>query len=114
MSLPSRPFLHCSTPPVVFCVVAQAIHCFWGSKVVLRAGFIVLVAFLSHHLRDAHRRGLWLPPFSDALAVSYAAYVCSVLFLPNLVRMCLLNYPHFGGNRSREAAAEAVSMTEMV
>jgi hypothetical protein len=85
-SLTHRPFLHCTTLPVVAYLSTAAAHLLFGFPRLERWGLVLLVAFLSHHLRDAWRRGLWLPPFSNALPVSYMGYLLAVAALPNLVR----------------------------
>ena len=39
------------------------------------------VAWLSHHLRDAVRRGLWFPPFGSTPPLPYAAYIVATAVL---------------------------------
>ncbi|TRY77414.1 hypothetical protein TCAL_12439 [Tigriopus californicus] len=52
-----------------------------------RAGFIVFVAMMSHHLRDAWRRGLWLPLIGDAIPIPYSFYILLVCVMPNFIRL---------------------------
>ena len=39
------------------------------------------VAWLSHHLRDAVRRGLWFPPFGSTPPLPYAVYIVATVVL---------------------------------
>ena len=40
-----------------------------------------IVAWLSHHLRDAVRRGLWFPPFGSTPPLLYAVYIVATVVL---------------------------------
>lgn len=44
------------------------------------------VAVFSHHLRDAHRRGLWFWPIGSTPPLPYWVYISCVLILPVIVR----------------------------
>lgn len=47
--------------------------------------WIVLISFLSHHIRDATRRGLWLAPFGTTKPIPYYLYIITDMILPHIV-----------------------------
>ncbi len=107
VSLNRRSFLHCSTIPLVVWLLSLALNRVFGHPEVERLGCIFLVAFLSHHIRDAWRRGFWLAPLGH-LHVPYALSFAMLIFLPALVAAYMseeLTPNHrSGSSRDREAA----------
>jgi hypothetical protein len=57
VSLPQRPFLHCSTLPLLLLLLLLVWRVVTGN--LLRLGLLLFSSLFSHHLRDATRRGLW-------------------------------------------------------
>ena len=47
---------------------------------------LISVSWLTHLLRDAHRRGLWFPPLGSTPALPAAVYIGATLALCLLVR----------------------------
>ena len=92
MSLSQRPFLHNTSIPVVILLSCLVVSHVLDFPVLARFGFLVFVAMVSHHLRDAHRRGLWLPPVGDAIPIPYSFYVLLVSALPHLVRLYFFRF----------------------
>ena len=81
MNLPSRPPLHITTPWLLLVVPLAA-----GRGSGWRTGAaLLLTAGLSHHLRDANRRGLLLtplgstPPLPAPLYMTLEVVLCLVL-----------------------------------
>ena len=76
--LSRRPFAH----SVVFCVAVVAAVGWWLRR--RRLACIIAVAWGSHQLRDATRRGLcfWPLPLPDTSAVPYAVYVGTLAAWP--------------------------------
>lgn len=58
-------------------------------EMVKYAGFIMFVAFFSHHTRDATRRGFWIYPFGSTAPIPYGFYVISTCLIPYFT--CWLN-----------------------
>ncbi|XP_021937357.1 transmembrane protein 267 isoform X1 [Zootermopsis nevadensis] len=85
LRLSSRPFLHCTSVPLaVSGIMVMVAHIFcWPS--LHRLSWIFVVAILSHHLRDAARRGLWLYPFGSIPPIPSAVYIVSCMLLPHLL-----------------------------
>lgn len=44
--------------------------------------YMIILAFTSHHLRDANRRGLWLYPYGHTVAINKYVYVVLSAILP--------------------------------
>lgn len=84
-NLKRRPFLHCSTVPVLLCLLILLVGNFLESYTAKRCSLIVLTAFASHHTRDATRRGYWLYPFGNTAPIPYAMYIGLSCVLPHLV-----------------------------
>ncbi|CAM9377038.1 unnamed protein product, partial [Phaeothamnion confervicola] len=78
-SLQHRPFGHC----VAFAAAAALAL---GST---RAGVMVFSAVLSHQLRDATRRGLWLWPGRSTPPLPYPLYLAALAILPLAVGAAL-------------------------
>ena len=56
-------------------------------------GMQLLTAVLTHHVRDAFRRGLWLWPLvNDSVPVSYTAYIAFEALWPALLALAWLRY----------------------
>ncbi|XP_050075591.1 transmembrane protein 267 [Anopheles maculipalpis] len=88
--LDRRPFLHNSAICVVTFVILILTKRLERNRYSL---FIsaVLIAFSTHHLRDATRRGIWIKsPFQDSSspAVPYVLYLAFVNIIPHV--LCLL------------------------
>ena len=56
-----------------------------GLTLNIQAGHTLLAltttAILTHHVRDAHRRGIWLWPVETSVDVSYSGYLWFVLLV---------------------------------
>lgn len=47
---------------------------------------IAVVAFVTHHLRDANRRGLWFAPFGSTPALSGLTYIILTILTPFMIK----------------------------
>lgn len=48
--------------------------------------YMFVVAVLSHHFRDAQRRGLWFWPVGSTPPLPYGIYIICVVLLPMVVK----------------------------
>lgn len=55
------------------------------NNLMLIFGLILLTAFISHHTRDAIRRGYWLYPFGSTPTLPYTAYIIISCTLPYFI-----------------------------
>lgn len=46
----------------------------------------LIIAFVTHHLRDANRRGLWFGPVGSTPALSKSVYILLTLTTPYLIK----------------------------
>lgn len=83
MSLSARPFGH-AVSFVVLCVALLK-----ALRPASDAWVLLAVAWGTHHLRDAVKRGLWLAPFGHTPRVPYAAYVAAMALLPLATHLML-------------------------
>lgn len=84
-NLPNRPFLHCSTIPLLLLVAVYFVSVSYksaNSLKVLLWMMMLFTAFISHHVRDATRRGLWFFGYGHTLPVPYYGYVLLVMAIP--------------------------------
>ena len=83
--LQNRPFLHSIT--VVFIVVPM-LEVFLAQNIpyLQSLPYLLAVAIISHHLRDGHRRGLWLWAIGSTPAIPYWLYVVCIVALPYFVK----------------------------
>ncbi|KXJ27108.1 Transmembrane protein C5orf28-like [Exaiptasia diaphana] len=84
-SLHTRPPLHTTTivpilTPILQVWCGQNIHC------LQELPYMFVVAVLSHHLRDAQRRGLWFWPVGSTPPLPYGIYIICVILLPMVVK----------------------------
>uniref|UniRef100_A0A182XD02 Transmembrane protein 267 n=1 Tax=Anopheles quadriannulatus TaxID=34691 RepID=A0A182XD02_ANOQN len=85
-NLDRRPFLHNSTICVV--IVILFILTKRASNQLRMLIAMAFVAFSTHHLRDATRRGIWFKsPFQDSSspAVPYVLYIAYVNIIPSVI-----------------------------
>ncbi|CAO1409211.1 unnamed protein product [Diamesa tonsa] len=84
-SLNGRPFLHNSTIPATLLVVLIYLTISSKNSTYLPWISILFIAFTTHHLRDANRRGLWFAPFGETPPLSNLLYIllttCTPYFL---------------------------------
>nr|XP_002739951.1 PREDICTED: transmembrane protein C5orf28 homolog [Saccoglossus kowalevskii] len=83
VSLPSRPLFHATSLIPVIASVIALIEYFCAGKYRLKPVWLIFTtAWLSHHLRDAVRRGLWFWPIGSTPALPYWLYMICILSLP--------------------------------
>ncbi|KAK0173420.1 hypothetical protein PV328_006618 [Microctonus aethiopoides] len=84
-NLERRPILHCTTIPILLWSLLQHISKIYESTKLSNFSWILLISFLSHHIRDATRRGLWLAPFGSTKPIPYYLYIITDMILPHTV-----------------------------
>ncbi|XP_055451715.1 transmembrane protein 267 [Psammomys obesus] len=85
LTLPRRPFLHCSTViPVTVVSVKLAVHIFKLRDSWCFLPWMLFISWTSHHIRDGIRHGLWIWPFGKTPPLPFWLYVLSTLSLPHL------------------------------
>jgi hypothetical protein len=92
-SLINRPIFHCTTIPLVlFLILMYTVR----KNENLTLNLLVamwICAFLTHHLRDATRRGLWIWPAAQNSVLSkpvpYPLYILSVCLVPYLLNFVI-------------------------
>jgi hypothetical protein len=78
-ALPTRPFGH----SVTFILASSAVAAFILGP---RRGLLLLHAWLSHNLRDSHRRGFYLVGIGSTPAVPYELYIVLSVVFPLCIR----------------------------
>ncbi|XP_054733048.1 transmembrane protein 267 [Anastrepha obliqua] len=83
-NLPRRPFLHCSSIFFVLLTFYLCTACLNYFKTSLTFG-VLLCAFITHHTRDAVRRGYWFCPVGHTGRMPNVAYIVLTILTPHLV-----------------------------
>ncbi|XP_022914262.2 transmembrane protein 267, partial [Onthophagus taurus] len=83
-NLDKRPFLHCSSIPIVLTAYLLLLSYYFKDQNLQRAAFVISTAFFSHHTRDATRRGYWFYPFGHTAPIPYFIYLILTIFIPYL------------------------------
>lgn len=87
ISLPHRPHFHATT------IIIPIATILWVLGDVYKDSFfsilcpIFVTAWLSHHIRDATRRGLWFPPFGSTPPLSPSLYVIILMIFPLIMML---------------------------
>ncbi|XP_015863585.3 transmembrane protein 267 [Peromyscus maniculatus bairdii] len=85
LTLPRRPFLHCSTViPVAVVSVKFAMHLFRLRDSWCFLPWMLFISWTSHHIRDGIRHGLWICPFGKTSPLPFWLYVITTLSLPHM------------------------------
>ena len=93
LNLGKRPFAH-NTSFILgiltaMCVLWYIIPPLRENTITRDIPLMFMVSMLSHHLRDADRRGLWCAPFGATAAIPRKLYIVLVLLIP----LCVLAVP---------------------
>lgn len=100
-NLSSRPFAHA----VVFIVITFLI--LYTSMSQPKYAYLFLVAALSHQLRDATRRGLWLAPFGSTYPIPYMIHVLLLMATPCILAYIVHSCDRAAGARAKSSLQDA-------
>lgn len=70
--------------------------------------WILAAAFLSHHIRDSKRRGLWLWPLGSTPPLPIVLYLTSQMLLPHIFAIIMFKFSPFNNEQSFIMAEEVV------
>lgn len=74
------------------CTLLVGLSYFFNNQNLNTLGWITLAAVLSHHSRDATRRGYWNCPFGSSPPINYWVYVVIIMLLPYAIAYLSLNF----------------------
>lgn len=90
LTLPRRPFLHCSTViPVVVLTLKFTMHLFKLKDSWCFLPWMLLISWTSHHIRDGIRHGLWICPFGKTSPLPFWLYVIITSSLPHICSLVM-------------------------
>ncbi|KAF5270415.1 hypothetical protein FQR65_LT05603 [Abscondita terminalis] len=90
-NIKNRPPLHCTTLPLSLTIVLLLFAYIQRSNWLIRLSLIIFTAFISHHTRDAVRRGFWLYPWGSTKPISYLTYISLTVIFPYIIST-FMNY----------------------
>ena len=97
LSLHSRPPFHNTTVVLLGFLILLGLQKLGSSSsnpiLSYNVPWIFLVAWLSHHVRDAHRRGLWFWPLGSTRPLPRWLYIGTTITLPLIVRTIVIGMP---------------------
>ena len=82
LSLSHRPVLHNTTIIIPVVLGLYIIGLFSSHQILKRLPWITALSWLSHHIRDASRRGLWFAPLGSTPPLPQWMYITLTLILP--------------------------------
>ncbi|XP_015183827.1 PREDICTED: transmembrane protein C5orf28 [Polistes dominula] len=85
ITLNKRPFLHCTTIPILLWVILILNSIIFNCPKLNESAWIISASFLSHHIRDGTRRGLWFCPFGSTQPIPYYIYISISMALPYIL-----------------------------
>jgi hypothetical protein len=98
ISLSSRPFLHNSLNLLLANIFLLLIILYFAPSQ-QNICFLIFIAWFSHHVRDANRRGLWFGQIYTTKPLSDAVYLAITLILPLIMRHVLSIHKGSGSTR---------------
>ncbi|XP_012278053.1 transmembrane protein 267 [Orussus abietinus] len=98
--LERRPFLHCSTLPIIIWLFLLSISIMYNLPNTNDYAWIILAGFLSHHIRDATRRGMWFCPIGSTKPIPYPIYLCTSMAFPYILAWLMYMVPGKTGEYS--------------
>ncbi|XP_077872817.1 transmembrane protein 267 isoform X1 [Ictidomys tridecemlineatus] len=85
LSLPRRPFFHCSTVILVVVLILKlTMHLFKLKDSWCFLPWMLFISWTSHHIRDGIRHGLWMCPFGKTSPLPFWLYVITTSSLPHI------------------------------
>ncbi|XP_060567037.1 transmembrane protein 267-like [Ruditapes philippinarum] len=92
LSLPTRPPFHATTLIVIIDITMGIMAAILKSQSLFLGLLIFTTAWISHHVRDGHRRGLWFYPFGETAPIPKFIYIGIIMILPLFIMLFYLNY----------------------
>nr|XP_033340130.1 transmembrane protein 267 [Megalopta genalis] len=92
--LKKRPFLHCTTVPIVIWTLLNLYSSMFNHPKSSYYAWMILASFLSHHIRDGTRRGLWFCPIGSTEPIPYYLYLCMSMMLPHVLQWLMIMPAH--------------------
>ncbi|XP_078042385.1 transmembrane protein 267 [Augochlora pura] len=89
--LKKRPFLHCTTVPIVIWVFLNMHSSIFDHPKSSYYSWMILASFLSHHIRDGTRRGLWFCPIGSTEPIPYYLYLSMSMMLPHVLQWLMVS-----------------------
>lgn len=78
-----RGIFHCTSFGLLISAILYLISYYMKNQEILLWNFMLIIAYSSHHVRDANRRGLWFYPYGHTRPLSYYFYVFLICALPH-------------------------------
>jgi len=100
-SLQSRPFLHDSLVPILVLLTSLLLGLLDKSGLITRLGILTFSSLLSHHFRDAWRRGLWFRGIG-VLELNYWTYIFLTFLFPFFNTILIRMFSHESSYDSRK------------
>ncbi|XP_076435397.1 transmembrane protein 267-like [Babylonia areolata] len=106
VSLQQRPLFHSTSLVLVLSALLWVVSLVFRLYILRKVTCMCAVAWLSHHLRDASRRGLWFPPLGSTPPLPYAVYIGGTVVLSVLM--------HYGYSGYYQAPSAQERILEVV
>ncbi|XP_031846842.1 transmembrane protein 267 [Nomia melanderi] len=88
--LEKRPFMHCTTLPIIIWLILNYYSSAYNHPQLSHVSWMILASFLSHHIRDGTRRGLWFCPIGSTQPIPYYLYLSMSMMLPYVLQWLMI------------------------
>ncbi|XP_045509092.1 transmembrane protein 267 [Colias croceus] len=81
-TLKQRGFLHCTTLWIIITSILFIYSYMYKKLNIYILTFMLTIAYTSHHIRDANRRGIWIYPYGHTQPIPKYIYISLLSILP--------------------------------
>ncbi|XP_043605287.1 transmembrane protein 267 isoform X2 [Bombus pyrosoma] len=106
--LEKRPFFHCTTLPIAIWIMLSFYASVFNYPKLSYYSWIILASFLSHHIRDGTRRGLWFCPIGSTQPIPYYLYLSMSMMLPHVLQWLMVSFVHESKSLDNETLIDIV------
>ncbi|XP_031631048.1 transmembrane protein 267 [Contarinia nasturtii] len=99
VAIDRRPFLHYATIPLILLILMIPLYNYFNSPRLNVWLVMIVCAFLTHHTRDATRRGFTFWPFGTTKPLPYIAYIVCIMIIPFILNKwehLITGHYHYG------------------
>lgn len=100
LSLQKRPFFHATTLIIIIDGILIVMSLLLRTRSLQLFTMIFSVAWLSHHVRDSVRRGLWFPPFGETPQLPKFLYLICISLIPLVTKFVYYRWKTHAGHRT--------------
>ena len=87
LTLKHRPPLHSTSILIPILLCTACVSLYYPSSWTL--SLLITLSFISHHVRDGYRRGIWFWPFGSTPPIPYWLYLVLITLFPGVITLII-------------------------